>query len=173
MHKWVVVFLAVVVTSCATPYRDVDASQPYSTLSFARGYTTGTGFGAGTNQEYSLARAGACENITRAAMFNYLTGAANDRRVAAGEPVHLFANTAYSASSGAGGYVTTTIQWCVASATFTPEAGRTYRVIQRELALAACRLEIVDAATGTPPADLSITEGSGCLPSGEPVGRDR
>ena len=150
-----------VVTACVTTYEEVDATSPFGTLQFEKGYTTGYGFGRSTSQEYAIAdESWACDRVRRAAFFTWNNDERVDRRIAAGPPARLVANTTYFMYQG-GGPPTLNNQ-CAARATFTPEAGRTYRVVHAELSPVRCELQVIDTSTGAPPPDLELQQSYGC-----------
>jgi len=144
------------VAACVTADQEVDATSPTGTLQFEKGYTTGYGWGRATFQEYAIAdESWACDRVSQAASFSWANAAPIERRIAAGSPVRLVANTTY-VETNTGAFE------CAARATFTPEAGRTYRVVHAELSPATCELRVIDTSTGAPPADLELQQLYGC-----------
>lgn len=155
MARLRIVLLALFLAACAAGPEQVSVDTPHATLEFEKGYTTGANAVEATVQEYSLSTDGQCGSREETATFTWVTGAAMRRRAAADQKLYVSAVTTYYAS---GMRVAGT---CSAWATFTPEVGHTYRVVQREQRLGVCEVEVVDQQLGRAPADLVIYN-SGC-----------
>ncbi|HVK79693.1 MAG TPA: hypothetical protein VM915_03700 [Verrucomicrobiae bacterium] len=91
------------------------------------------------------------------------------RRVEAGAPLRIYAATDFSRTTGVTGMgqegfsVHVARNQCLAEAVFTPEAGRAYRVVQREQRVGVCELEIVDTTTNAAPEGVQVTNETGCF----------
>jgi hypothetical protein len=167
--------LCVALGACATRYQEVDASLPHATITFEKGYRTGAGgYGAVSMQSYTFADNEGCTNMVHAAAFAWVTGASHSRRVRIDQPVYVQAHTEYEQvtgvrSEGIGVVVAeSAIRECLGSASFTPEAGHAYRVVQEELSYGVCEMRVVDVATGAPPPGLTATNGKMCVSFGKP-----
>lgn len=153
-----VALLCLAAAACVSTYQDAENSTTTAMVQFEKGYTTGAGFGTGTSQEYSILDS---ERLRRAAFFTWTNSDPITRRVPAGAPLRLHANTTYSyvtgvSSTGYGYYANTANYQCNEDATFTPEPDHTYTVVQAELSYAQCELRVIDLTTGLPPADLVL-----------------
>jgi len=156
------------VAACVSSYKQAADTAPHATIEFVKGYTSGLGFGTSTGQQYYVLQGETCEGRQRAAFFTWMFGGDSKvQRIAANQPIHLSAVTAFGhvsgvGNSGAGVYAVTDSDYCYARAQFTPQEGHTYDVVQAEQSPAVCELQVTDTNTGEAPPDLVLNNNTGC-----------
>lgn len=169
MKSLKVVLLAITslaLAGCITAYSQVAETAPSATLTFEKGYTTGTGLARSSMQEYWIVEDEACTDPQRAAWFTFANDPRESRRVSADRRVSIVARTKFY--QGAGGTSTgqpgarVNILECRSLAQFTPELGLDYKVVQTASPENGCTLVVVNAETGVSPRDLIVREPLAC-----------
>jgi len=145
---------AAALAATAASYRSPKASEPAATLIFFAG-----GNGSLSRTSYDINTAPACRPEKAAAMMGD-TGM-KSVRVHPGRAIMVVA-----AASGAGKDFTLfedglSLNECSARASFTPQAGRTYRLRQIVIGK-ACHMEVADSETGKSPPDLKLGADAVC-----------
>jgi hypothetical protein len=126
----------------------------FAELTFRLGVEDTVGLGSATVQEY---RIGASRDQAQARTARIFTWAHKDPRsllLPVGQPVHAFAEL--RGYWGAPGITHNGSNTCLNISVFTPQPGARYDVMQVGEPTITCRLQIIDMATGAPPAGLEV-----------------
>ncbi|HEY8618438.1 hypothetical protein [Phenylobacterium sp.] len=154
--------VALALAGCATAYKVSDAGGPQAQVVFVEAVEK-AGLGEATLQTLFVSETQACEDARRAFGLSWIDPNSKTTRVPAERPVTLFAESTYLTLRINAGLIQSVPLGCYASATFTPRAGRRYRVEHRApRSLTRCQLVVVDEATGARPADLRIDPAATC-----------
>jgi len=106
-----------------------------------------------------------CAHQERVAVFGALQSDSHDAQLATGRRLVLMAAaTFFHETSTYSGMALQTIL-CPDAASFVPEPGHTYRATQTASLRSACRISILDSATGTPPPSIEPVDPTICLPA--------
>jgi hypothetical protein len=140
---------------------------PTAILTVQKGYDKGAGFGTGTAQTYDIADANQCKPRKRIAYMSLITGAVKSKSVPAGKTIYLTAFTnVYSpaglSSTGYGFYADVNRARCENRASFTPQPGENYTILQKAEIGKACSMTVIAQSSNAPPADLVELEKLGC-----------
>lgn len=147
-------FCLALIAGCVATYSDVDLDEPHATLVTYKGYDKGLALGTATVQEYWVVPDRSCKKMKRLSAFTWASGPRAVNLVPTGKPLILKGITdrmepGLTYEGAAVRSVT-----CTNFVSFTPKTGRLYEVRQKSVVNKSCQTEIVDFATGLPPADL-------------------
>ncbi|MDH7973333.1 hypothetical protein QH494_14175 [Sphingomonas sp. AR_OL41] len=132
-----------------------------ATVTMAKGYDKGAGFGVATVQQYYLLPDDAnCRRQKRLAVFNMMTGMTTTKPVPAGAPINIYAAVERVNAFEHG--------VCQNNVIFTPLAGHAYSVLQRSAVWDSCRIEVIDTTTNAAPADLKQDNSVACIKTVKP-----
>ncbi len=98
------------------------------------------------------------------AVMSWVNGKEKTKNILANQPISILANIEkFDSVSGGGAFVGSSFAAynivtvsCLSRVTFTPEAGKTYRIRQREISTDVCEVEFIDVSTGQRPVDTQV-----------------
>lgn len=133
-------------------------------IRLSKGYKSGLGFVG--NQTYQLSRNGECKDLETVATMLWTTPNQTTLKTAAGHRIVLLATTMYITSAptpGLQGPVEMNAKACDGAVRFQAEDGHSYDVTQQApFAGPGCTMQVLDKATGQPPADLEVGDYAFC-----------
>lgn len=147
---------ALLLAGCAAGYRAPPGAalgEQYAELTFELALTDMVGFGTATTQAFAIGEGPLEAEAQAVRIFTWAHKDPKTVLVPANRPLHVFARM--TGLWGAPGITSSGSNWCRNVSQFTPRPNARYRVSQVGQETVACRLIILDAVTGQPPADLS------------------
>lgn len=142
------------VTSPASSAK-VIVEGPTASLEFLKGYDKGVALGAGSAQRYRQFKDDSCKKTKHLASFSWATGPSKIVNLPADKLLRIEARTDR--------YTGTQSAYCENFFSFTPKAGRTYKITQQAIINMGCNSDIVDAETNQPPEDLERFDRAQCV----------
>jgi hypothetical protein len=132
-------------------------SAPTAIVTVAKGYDKGSALdGTGTAQFYDVSDVNQCKGSKRIAKLSWITGAEKSKPIPAGKTMYLTAYTKRYTPGGLGGLNAgqLNVARCENRVSFTPQAGETYRVLQKVEVDKACSMTVVTNSSNIAPADF-------------------
>lgn len=118
----------------------------YAELTFELGLDDTVSMGSAKTQEYRISPSDRFDDGKTVKMFTWAAKKPKTILLPAGKQTHVFARM--TRLFGAPGITSWGNNWCVNGASFTPQAGTRYRVMQKGSPYGACTLSIMLADSG-------------------------